>query len=648
MRKLFCPVSGLQLYTQDNWRQQRFGKNFTANFYIIGQSILYSGPSGAADLESAVSVLKLSGEVARHVAGGAQNYIQIEDYASFNNATIDARKHFIEQMISRDRVQSVIFCNLSPMMNLFVKIGQRFNTSGRSVYAVRNYREAIDKAVRLCHKHDLDTGAFIFGNQTVYRQDSPTLVAAELLSESHWDILTDGFTNRIGVIDQHILHSTISGFFQESHVPLMNDMRPNVQETFASGASFDYIIVDASELKGATRKARQLYMKSLKEWHERFPLRMYITVGASVFMATAVRLAKAIIPFRAVVAKNIDHAFELIRADKKTKDLKSKKPKAGKVDPIQGYVEDLLAYIGGIEWEREGLDDSAAITDRSHPFYIVFQAIKLIKDELDDSFATQEKIQDQLKQKHKMQAIGTLTGGIAHEFNNILGIIIGNTELAINTLPDANRTQACLTEIRSASLRARDAVGHLLTFAHKSPVGCEAMHISPVIRDAIKIMQAAASRSIEIHLDIKYESAIIMADPADINQVIMNICNNSIHAIGENQGIIDVCLDCIQLEASSASQYKDLKPGKFAKLTVEDDGHGIDQVIMERIFDPYFTTREVDQGLGMGLAIVYGIVNQLDGAIKVKSSVGKGTVVEILLPVIQERQGIEELKKIEV
>ncbi len=119
--KLFCPITGLQIYTQDGWHRQKLSNNFTANLYIIGRSVLYSAPSGMADIDSARSVLRLTGEMAEKVAGGTEPYIQIEDYASFTNATIEARKHFIEQMISRDRVVTVIFCNLLPLMNLFVK-----------------------------------------------------------------------------------------------------------------------------------------------------------------------------------------------------------------------------------------------------------------------------------------------------------------------------------------------------------------------------------------------------------------------------------------------------------------------------------------------------------------------------------------------
>ena len=775
--KLFCPVSGLQLFTQDGWHGRRLGENFTANFYIIGRSVLYSSPSGTADLQSSTAVLRLSGEVARQVADGTGGYVQIEDYAAFDNATIDARKHFIDQMSSRDRVLTVIFCNLSNLLNLFVKIGKRFNTTGKSIYVVRDYKEAISLALRLCDKHNLDKGSFVFGKQAAYRAGSRSVIPVELLSDSHWDIKTDDFTNRCVVLDRCLLHSVSTGFFQEAYVPLVDRMRRSVRDTLSSDESLDYVVVDVSELKGGSRKARQLYMKSLKDWHERFPFRMYIIYGANVFMTTAFRLAKPFVSFRAVVARDIDHAFELIQADKNSKNLKNEKKSTGKPDPIQGYVEDILTYIGGIDWEREGIDGFSDTADRDHPFYIVFQAIKLIKDELDDLFRTREqiqanlvesekkyrdlfekgsdllcfhdlegrlidtniafkrgygwdgemppginirdliperyrrgfddyldriksqghdegimkfttaagreitleynnvlvkdnsgnpigirgsarditnrieaehesrKLQEQLKQKHKMEAIGTLSGGIAHEFNNILGIIIGNTELAIDDVPDWNPAKEYLEEIRSASLRAKDVVRHILSFARKSPAQRKPLQVSLVIRESIKLMRATIPTTIEIHREIMCESEIVLADPTEISQVFMNLCTNSVHAMGEGPGVLEVRLETVTLDEVSKKQYEGLKPGKFVKLTVEDTGHGIKPEIMDRIFDPYFTTKDVDQGLGLGLSIAYGIVKKHDGAINVSSSVGKGTVIEVLFPVIQEKLKPEDFIK---
>ena len=251
--------------------------------------------------------------------------------------------------------------------------------------------------------------------------------------------------------------------------------------------------------------------------------------------------------------------------------------------------------------------------------------------------ATEHKrMEAELKQSQKMESIGTLAGGIAHEFNNILGIIIGNTELAIDDVPEWNPAKECLKEIRTASMRAKDVVRHILSFARKTPAQRIPLNISTIIRDSLKLMRSSIPTTIEIRQNIVCESEMILADPTEINQLLMNLCTNAVHALSEEAGVLEVSLESISLDKDSAGQYENLDTGKFVKLTVKDTGQGIDPKIMDRIFDPYFTTKDMDKGTGMGLAVVYGIVKKHDGAIKACSELAKGTVFEVLFPLIEE------------
>ena len=245
-------------------------------------------------------------------------------------------------------------------------------------------------------------------------------------------------------------------------------------------------------------------------------------------------------------------------------------------------------------------------------------------------------LEAQLRQSQKMEGIGTLAGGIAHEFNNILGIIIGNTELAIDDVPEWNPAKECLKEIRAASMRAKDVVRHILSFARKTPAQRQPIQISTIIRDSLKLMRASIPTTIEIRQNLSCESEIILADPTEINQILMNLCTNSLYALSEETGELEVTLESINLDEDSASLYDNLETGNFVKLTVKDTGEGIDPKIMDRIFDPYFTTGSLAERTGMGLAIVYGIVKKHDGAIKASSELGKGTVFEVLFPLIEE------------
>jgi PAS domain S-box-containing protein len=242
------------------------------------------------------------------------------------------------------------------------------------------------------------------------------------------------------------------------------------------------------------------------------------------------------------------------------------------------------------------------------------------------------RLEVQLRRAQKMESIGTIAGGIAHEFNNILGVIIGNNELALMDMPDWNPAKNCLKEIQKASLRAKDVVRNILSFARKTPAERTPIRISTVIKESLKLLRASIPTMIEIRQNISCEREMILADPTEVNQVLMNLCTNAVHATGVEAGALEVGLEPIALDKDSAAKYDGLNPGDFVKLTVRDTGHGIDPEIIGRIFDPYFTTKSLAERTGMGLAIVYGIVKKHDGAIRVESEAGKGTIFEVLFP----------------
>ena len=254
------------------------------------------------------------------------------------------------------------------------------------------------------------------------------------------------------------------------------------------------------------------------------------------------------------------------------------------------------------------------------------------------------RLEDRLRRAHKAEAIGTLAGGIAHEFNNILGIIIGNTELAISDVPEWNPAKDCLKEIRTASLRATDVVRQIMSFVRKTAATRKPINISSIVIESLKLMRASIPTSVEIRQEILCQSEMILANATEISQILMNLCSNSAHAMEDETGILEVKLETVVLNDRSAVRYEDLEAGDYVKLTVKDRGSGIDSKIIDRIMDPYFTTKDVDKGLGMGLAVVFGLVKKHDGAIKFTSAVGKGTTAEVLFPVTKEKAETETKK----
>ncbi|MBW2605193.1 MAG: PAS domain S-box protein [Deltaproteobacteria bacterium] len=252
----------------------------------------------------------------------------------------------------------------------------------------------------------------------------------------------------------------------------------------------------------------------------------------------------------------------------------------------------------------------------------------------------QKRLEAQLQQAHKMESIGTLAGGIAHDFNNILGIIIGNAELALDNVPEGNPAHVNLEEIRTAGSRAKDVIRQLLSFARKTELEKKPTNIAPIIQESGRLLRSSIPTSINIRQNITKDVDTILADPTQINQILINLCTNADHAMPDG-GMIEITLKNVKLDENSTAQYPGLHPGRYVNLTVTDKGHGISQEYIDRIFDPYFTTKDVGKGAGMGLAVVHGIVKEHNGIITVESELGKGTAFGIFFPAIKKEAVVE-------
>jgi nitrogen-specific signal transduction histidine kinase/CheY-like chemotaxis protein len=247
----------------------------------------------------------------------------------------------------------------------------------------------------------------------------------------------------------------------------------------------------------------------------------------------------------------------------------------------------------------------------------------------------QKRLEAQLRQAQKMEAIGTLAGGIAHDFNNILAAILGYTQLVDLDIEEGTKTKANLKEVLKSIQRARDLVKQILTFSRKADMERKPLRIGPIVKEALKLLRASLPASIEIHHEIEQDVGIVEADPTQIHQIMMNLCTNAAHAIGTKGGLLEVDLSNVNINGHGEASIEGLDPGVYLKLSVRDTGHGMDPDIMERIFEPYFTTKEKETGTGLGLATTHGIVKGHQGAITVESESGKGCVFNVYLPIIE-------------
>jgi PAS domain S-box-containing protein len=258
---------------------------------------------------------------------------------------------------------------------------------------------------------------------------------------------------------------------------------------------------------------------------------------------------------------------------------------------------------------------------------------------INQDITERKRTEKAIRQMQKMEALGTLAGGIAHDFNNILMPIVINTELALLDTPDGSSITNYLKLVQEAANRGKDLTKQIITFSRQKEQVKAPIEIGPVIKEALKFLRSSIPKTIEIREHIEPAPSIILADPTQIHQVLMNLCSNASYAMREKGGILDVSLTPVEVDAEMVNRHLDLKPGPYLKLTVADTGQGMDKEIIEKIFDPFFTMKKPGEGTGMGLAVVHGIAKNHGGAITVYSEIGKGSTFNIFLPqIIDERK----------
>ena len=242
-----------------------------------------------------------------------------------------------------------------------------------------------------------------------------------------------------------------------------------------------------------------------------------------------------------------------------------------------------------------------------------------------------KKLEANLRQSAKMEAIGRLAGGIVHDFNNILGAVVGYTDLALSVVKDQPEVADFLREIRQAGLRATELVKQILAFSRRDRELRKPVQPKTILKEALSLLRATIPADIAIRMKLNSE-AYMVADPIHLHQIVINLCTNAQYAMRESGGTFRVELEDFVLGPNNADIYQGLQQGPYIRMSFADTGRGIPVDVQAKIFDPFFTTKEKGEGTGMGLTMVHSIVKSYQGWIGLHSEVGHGTTIEILLP----------------
>ncbi len=286
------------------------------------------------------------------------------------------------------------------------------------------------------------------------------------------------------------------------------------------------------------------------------------------------------------------------------------------------------------------------VTDKwymNHDRIIEWTDGRQVKLQIATDITELKQMEARLRQRHKMESIGTLAGGVAHDFNNILGIIMGNTELAMDDTPEWSPVFGYLREIKTASLRAKDVVCQLLSFTRKTEVEQKPLDLNTVVREALTLIRSSIPANIELKDALAASCPVIRADATQIHQVVINLCTNAAHALAAAGGEIRVTVGGATIEKGAPETLQGMVPGQYLELAVADTGTGMAPAVREKIFDPYFTTKAVGKGTGMGLSVVHGIVKNHNAHIRVDTEAGKGSRFSVLFPVTRARPGSDDL-----
>jgi len=258
-----------------------------------------------------------------------------------------------------------------------------------------------------------------------------------------------------------------------------------------------------------------------------------------------------------------------------------------------------------------------------------------------DAALKQQVIEEQMRQAQRLESLGVLAGGIAHDFNNILTAILGYCDLAMVDNEDPEDVQECLQEISESAERAKELVRHILTFSRKSPVRRVPVSWRRVVENALGMFRACVPATISINFEVRGNTTTVSGDPVQLYQVVMNLCTNAFHAMAQG-GTLSLRLQARQMKAGEAWGHHMVEPGNYVELVVSDTGCGMSAEVLERIFDPFYTTKELGEGTGMGLSMVHGIVTDHNGFLHAESKVGVGSTFHIILPLTLE-PAVEEV-----
>ncbi len=401
---MICPATGLPVKSRPDWTDRRFGSGYRLTTRVVGDRILLNQPSGYAELKDIIDSLSMSDAVVREHLNGPAGYVHISDYSGMRGISREARKHYARHMERRENMLGLIYFGVSPLFSVMIKLAKRLSIVKFNVQIVKDYNAAMSAAIQLIGGDPVSTAP----DRSAQRLQEAGITehhesGRHILRCDRWRLKMDSYSLTVEVIDRCIYHARSSGALGERHVAPITRLRDSVHRSIGFDGGFAAIVTGTDDTHTSDFKARKQYMASLKQWHQQYPMALYVFYNANWFIRTAAMLAIPFMPFKVKIARDLAGALALV--DRFTGPLAPAVPYVPPAaetvaeDPAH-VVHQLLQFIGDIDWERSGAQIPDPVT-QTHPFRPVFDAIALIKGELDTLFEERRRTESALRESQR-------------------------------------------------------------------------------------------------------------------------------------------------------------------------------------------------------------------------------------------------------
>ncbi len=638
--KNLCLVTALPITTKAEWADIDIAENYSVTFSLIGNAILCTVPNGIPSDTGTHKLLEEREKVLRDVGLLGKRYAEIRDYSMVAGKPSKESRMMLTDLLLKETNEGNLLgfwvFNAPLYIRWMFSVGTKLHKPPVPVPAVKDYKEAVENAVNVLDRNGID-----FGTRQYKR-----------FTKDDWGLELENYGIRFELIEDDIIYTIANGSMKEAYIERFFKLNEKVlNEAGLTAKGYYYRILNWEKLEKSTWKARRMYIDGLKDLNKRFPCKFSVLFGLNKFMSTIVGISKQFVPIPVTTAKNLEEALTIIEREK-NKETEVKITKQGKRLPEKTFTEDhiirysdeLLQFMGTINWDEEGIS-SEDISD-SHPFKSVFDAIAIIKGDIDDLFQERKqaeeeraKLEAQLQRAQKMEAIGTLAGGVAHDLNNILAGLVSYPELLLMEMPEDSPLRKPILTIQKSGEKAAAIVQDLLTMARRGVAVTEVLNLNHIISEYLKSPEHERLESFHpnVHAKTYLETDLlhILGSPAHLSKTVMNLVSNAAEAMPEG-GTVSISTENRYID-SPMRGYDDVEEGDYVVLSVSDTGVGISRKDMERIFEPFYTKKVMGRsGTGLGMAVVWGTVKDHKGYIDIRSAKGKGTTSTLYFPVTRK------------